>query len=533
MLKKILCVLLSMVILVPIASIGTEATELSGEEFELAVPIDASSTAASIIVSSVSGKIGDTVSIDVVMENNPGIAAFRFYIDFDEEFLQPISVDKGEAVTYGNIYSNVSIDDISVLVTTWDNASDVSMNGVIFTMVFEIKDTSGLTDYPLTLTYNQVDVCNENFEDVYFEVVDGSITVDGFNVYSENSSSVETGNTLQLFVSLAETNSLRNDLVWESDNPDIASVDENGLVTGISAGNATITATITDSNCSATCIVQVLEPSKSLIGITINTFPDKTLYYAGESLDTSGLTLSLKYNDGSTEIVDSEFSCSPTLLDTEGVQTITVYYRDHTTEFPIRVIQPYYTVTWNVDNVEFVETYEYGDLIVLPDVPRKDGYKFLYWSPTVPKNMPAENLSFNAVFRKVYSDVKVKITTPESRNVNYGESITLYASATNLPDGGKIKWRIVEGSGVSLEPSSSGSYCVVTSKTTDDVIIEAYAVNSQGNVIVDETGNMFFDRERIHSEANLWLRIVYFFNNLFRVDNLVIKMFKDLFLFST
>ena len=51
-------------------------------------------------------------------------------------------------------------------------------------------------------------------------------------------------------------------MTWESDAPTVASVDENGVVTGLSAGTATITATL-DAETSATCTVEVREKTIS------------------------------------------------------------------------------------------------------------------------------------------------------------------------------------------------------------------------------------------------------------------------------
>lgn len=115
------------------------------------------------------------------------------------------------------------------------------------------------------------------------------------------------------------------------------------------------------------------------------------------------------------------------------------------------------------------------------------------------------------------SDARITIATPSERTIQYGESIVLYANATGLPEGAKIKWRIVEGSGVELNPSASGKTCTVTSKSNGDVIIEAYAVDKNGNSIVNKKGNRVCDREGFTSEVNLWLIIVHWFRRLFKI----------------
>lgn len=59
------------------------------------------------------------------------------------------------------------------------------------------------------------------------------------------------------------------ELKWSSEDPEVATVDENGVVTGMKLGETVITATATDDSIvSATCKVTVM-PSTAINGITI------------------------------------------------------------------------------------------------------------------------------------------------------------------------------------------------------------------------------------------------------------------------
>lgn len=71
--------------------------------------------------------------------------------------------------------------------------------------------------------------------------------------------------------------------------------------------------------------------------ISVKTKPLDTSYYVGETLNTSGLALTVTYNDGSTGTVTSGFSCSPTTLSTAGTQEIKVSYDGKTTSFTVSV----------------------------------------------------------------------------------------------------------------------------------------------------------------------------------------------------
>ena len=56
----------------------------------------------------------------------------------------------------------------------------------------------------------------------------------------------------------------------------------------------------------------------------------------------------------------------------------------------------FYTVTWIIDGVETVDTYMFGENVVIPEAPAKEGYTFNGWSGEIPATMPAEDLCFTA-----------------------------------------------------------------------------------------------------------------------------------------
>lgn len=60
-------------------------------------------------------------------------------------------------------------------------------------------------------------------------------------------------------ISLPHKNLTLKQLQWTSDNPSVATVDQDGYVTAINVGTATITAITTDgSNISASCVITVI-----------------------------------------------------------------------------------------------------------------------------------------------------------------------------------------------------------------------------------------------------------------------------------
>jgi hypothetical protein len=75
----------------------------------------------------------------------------------------------------------------------------------------------------------------------------------------------------------------------------------------------------------------------TLSSVSIYSLPSKTTYFAGETLNTSGLALTATYSDGTSPTVPSGFTCSPTSLTTVGIIPITVTYGGKSTSFNVTV----------------------------------------------------------------------------------------------------------------------------------------------------------------------------------------------------
>ncbi|MEP6803143.1 MAG: Ig-like domain-containing protein [Flavobacterium sp.] len=74
---------------------------------------------------------------------------------------------------------------------------------------------------------------------------------------SPNTANLYAGNTQQLSATIAPANATNKTVTWSSNNTAIATVNSSGLVTAISAGTATITATTQDGNKIATATITV------------------------------------------------------------------------------------------------------------------------------------------------------------------------------------------------------------------------------------------------------------------------------------
>ncbi len=77
-------------------------------------------------------------------------------------------------------------------------------------------------------------------------------------LFESDSLSIDAGNQIQLKTTVLPENADNKNLIFTSSNPAVASVDNDGVLTGIRNGTTTITATNHDGTVSATCTVSVI-----------------------------------------------------------------------------------------------------------------------------------------------------------------------------------------------------------------------------------------------------------------------------------
>lgn len=92
----------------------------------------------------------------------------------------------------------------------------------------------------------------------------------------------------------------------------------------VSYGGKTVSFTVT------------VNPAK-LTSISVASKPSKTVYYVGDALNTSGLTLTAAYSDGSSKTISSGYTTSGFSSATAGTKTVTVTYQGKTATFTVTV----------------------------------------------------------------------------------------------------------------------------------------------------------------------------------------------------
>ena len=170
-------------------------------------------------------------------------------------------------------------------------------------------------------------------------------------------------NTVKLTATISPSSATLKTVSWSSSDPKVATVSSDGTVKSVGYGTATIYAK-TANDKTATAKVTVAQTSQvTLSSIAVATMPNKTYYYAGEPLNTTGLTLKATYSDGSTKTITEGFTCSPTKLDTVNHnQPITVSYGGKTTTFTVNVNE-FYVKSIEIASTPTKTAYFVGDTL--------------------------------------------------------------------------------------------------------------------------------------------------------------------------
>lgn len=142
----------------------------------------------------------------------------------------------------------------------------------------------------------------------------------------EYSCTLEVGQSRTLTLGVVPANGNKS-VTWESKNNSVATVDQNGKITAVSTGTATIAAVSNvNANVAAYCVVTVVKP-RSVVMVEVDGTPTKTVYNAGDKFDPTGLTVTVLFDSGDVEAVplaDCKWTDGNTLEETLSAGTTTV-----------------------------------------------------------------------------------------------------------------------------------------------------------------------------------------------------------------
>lgn len=286
-----------------------------------------------IAVGNVSGFADSIVEVPVEISDNPGITALSFDISYDSTKINLLNVIDGEILgtstaTFGNDLSSVPY------TLCWDDLSTESNKGNGTVAILRFRILSGATgNAEIEIKLNQSSTFNVELEDVEFTTVNGAINITPVSV-SEVLIQSYPIKTSYFIGDILDIDGLI--LVAIYSNGSIETITDGFTTSGFDSsivGTQQITITYAGKTTSFNVTVSDVE----VTSIAISKIPDKTDYYVGEKLDTTGLALEVNYSNGTTENVIGGYTCTPTILGTSGTQEITVEYCGMTTSFYVTV----------------------------------------------------------------------------------------------------------------------------------------------------------------------------------------------------
>jgi hypothetical protein len=133
-------------------------------------------TAPQFVVEDATAKAGDTIVVPVKVVNNPGIMSAKLAIGYDADVLELMSAEwkdfTGGASGFGPTTANPFI-------ANWADSlsGNNTTDGVFVLLTFKVKDSAAAGDTAITVSYDPDDVYDENWDNIAFETVSGTVTI--------------------------------------------------------------------------------------------------------------------------------------------------------------------------------------------------------------------------------------------------------------------------------------------------------------------------------------------------------------------
>lgn len=160
------------------------------------------------------------------------------------------------------------------------------------------------------------------------------VSVTGVSL-NKNATTIAIGANETLTATITPANADNQAVTWSSNNTAVASVDQTGKVTGVSAGTATITVTTQDGNKTATCTVTVPDPSAdpvAVTGVSLNKTSTSLIVGATETLTATvapanATNQAVTWSSNNTAVASVDQNGKVTAV-AAGTATITVTTQD-------------------------------------------------------------------------------------------------------------------------------------------------------------------------------------------------------------
>lgn len=240
------------------------------------------------------------------------------------------TIKEGEYITLVATVTPSNADNKSV---SWSSSSDAVATVDASGKVTGVKAGSA------TITATTEDGGKKATCAISVEANDGTVHVTGISL-DRPTATVKEGESITLIATVTPANAKNKNITWTTSSEAVASVDNNGKVTGVKAGNATITATTEDGGKKATCALSVKANMALSVTVDANHVSAISAVLAGKanlgSTVASDLKVGFQYskssgilpsNSTTVEATDADASYNYTAAITSLEPATTYYFR--------------------------------------------------------------------------------------------------------------------------------------------------------------------------------------------------------------
>ena len=230
----------------------------------------------------------------------------------------------GDYPTTFNVGDTFSHEGMTVTATYDNNTSE----DVTADATFEGYDMSTAGTQTVTVSYTKADVTKT----ATYEITVNAVAVTGITLDKETVQ-LKVGKTTKLTATVEPDNATDKTVVWSSGDETVATVSEDGTVTAVAEGTATITAGTPDGAQTATCTVTVVAATAATeyyekvtsapedwSGEYLIVYEDGSVAFDGSlsTLDAAGNTIEVEIEDNKIEATDDVNDAAFTIAKMEG-----------------------------------------------------------------------------------------------------------------------------------------------------------------------------------------------------------------------
>lgn len=122
---------------------------------------------------------GEQFEVPVMIEGNTGMMGFDIVVNYNSEYITPVSVKNGDIFTSGTFDNTIGMVDDKFSIS-WAGSGNVSEDGTMFTIVFNASDgIVGTSSFTIDLSYVRLDTFDEDYNDVVLNCEDIVVKIDG------------------------------------------------------------------------------------------------------------------------------------------------------------------------------------------------------------------------------------------------------------------------------------------------------------------------------------------------------------------